>query len=154
MSVEDWAEIRRLRRSEGCRSGRSPERWVWAAIRCGERWCWPSREPPKYQRPDRGSKVDVVEPQICELLRTADNQPKRISRHLQQRVVYIVDGLIGTSDNQRNSEGRRKDRITPLTASAVRTLRAWTRERAGKRNCQDLWIGFSGDLCSGVLLAV
>jgi integrase/recombinase XerD len=29
----------------------------------------------------------------------------------------------------------RKDRITPLTASAVRTLRAWTRERAG--NPQD-----------------
>jgi len=36
--VEDWAEIRRLHRAEGCRLGRSPSSFGWAGTRCAGRW--------------------------------------------------------------------------------------------------------------------
>lgn len=65
MSVEDWADIRRLHRSEGMPiksiarvmglmgEGRNTVRRPLAA-----------EGPPKYQRAARGSNVDAVEPQI------------------------------------------------------------------------------------------
>jgi transposase len=65
--VEDWAEIRRLRRSEGvsiseiARVVGSSRNTVKAALA--------SQGPPRYERPLAGSLVDEYEPRIRELLR-------------------------------------------------------------------------------------
>jgi transposase len=67
LSVEDWAEIRRLRRSEGvpikeiARVLRISKNTVKAALA--------SDGPPKYERTPAGSVVDSFEPRIRELLR-------------------------------------------------------------------------------------
>lgn len=66
--MEDWAEIRRLYRSEGV-SMRE------IALRLGIGRNTVSRSiasdrPPKYERPPRGSKVDAVESQVRALLRS------------------------------------------------------------------------------------
>jgi transposase len=74
--VEDWAEIRRLRRAEGMpikaivrRTGvsRNAVRRVLAADR-----------PPRYVRPVRGSLVDPVEPQIRMLLASWPTMPATV----------------------------------------------------------------------------
>ncbi|MBM7369562.1 transposase [Gordonia hydrophobica] len=71
ISVEDWAEIRRLHRAEGLpikaivrRTGVA-RNTVRAALR--------SEEPPAYRRASKGSLVDAVEPQIRQQL-TLDAQ--------------------------------------------------------------------------------
>jgi transposase len=66
LSVEDWAEIRRLHWAEGmpikaiARVMKVSRNTVRAAIA--------SDRPPKYQRPARGSIVDAAEPRVRELL--------------------------------------------------------------------------------------
>ena len=67
MSVEDWAEIRRLHRSEGM-----PIKAIARVMGVGRntvRRALDSDGPPRYQPPPRGSLVDAVELQIRELLR-------------------------------------------------------------------------------------
>jgi hypothetical protein len=71
MTVEDWAEIRRLHRSEGM------------AIKAIGRELGISRNAvrralardtaPRYERVSRGSRVDAVEPRIRELLQDPDD---------------------------------------------------------------------------------
>jgi transposase len=66
LTVEDWAEIRRLHRAEGmpikaiARTLGMARNTVRAAVR--------SEGPPKYERKPAGSAVDAVEPRIRELL--------------------------------------------------------------------------------------
>jgi transposase len=65
-SVEDWAEIRRLHRSEGM-----PIKVIARRLGCSKntvRAALRRDVPPKDERPKRGSLVDAVEPQIRELL--------------------------------------------------------------------------------------
>ena len=76
MSVEDWAEIRRLHRSEGM-----PIKAIARVMGVGRntvRRALAAEGPPKYQRPARGSKVDVVEPQVRELLRAYPRMPATV----------------------------------------------------------------------------
>lgn len=64
--MEDWAEIRRLHRAE-----KMPIKAIARRLGVGRntvRRALAADEPPKYQRPARGSVVDAVEPQIRELL--------------------------------------------------------------------------------------
>jgi transposase len=66
MTVEDWAEIRRLHRSEGM-----PIKVIVRKLgvsRNAVRRALAADGPPRYSRPSRGSLVDAVEPQIRELL--------------------------------------------------------------------------------------
>jgi transposase len=66
MTVEDWAEIRRLHRSEGM-----PIKAIVRKLgvsRNAVRRALAAESPPKYSRPVRGSLADAVEPQIRELL--------------------------------------------------------------------------------------
>lgn len=76
MSVEDWAEIRRLHRAEGvpikviARSMGISKNTVRKALR--------DDGPPRYERPARGSLVDEVEPRIRELLRVAPTRPATV----------------------------------------------------------------------------
>jgi transposase len=76
MSVEDWAEIRRLHRSEGM-----PIKAIARLMGVGRntvRRALAAEGPPKYQRAARGSKVDAVEPQIRELLRAYPRMPATV----------------------------------------------------------------------------
>jgi transposase len=76
LSVEDWAEIRRLHRAEGipikviARVMKVSRNTVRAAIA--------SDRPPKYERPAKGSIVDAVEPRIRELLRAYPAMPATV----------------------------------------------------------------------------
>jgi transposase len=67
LSVEDWAEIRRLSRAEGVPIKQIAR--VMGVSRNTVRAALRSAGPPGYERPQRGSVVDEVEPRIRELLR-------------------------------------------------------------------------------------
>ena len=76
MSVEDWAEIRRLHRSEGM-----PIKAIARLMRVGRntvRRALEAEGPPKYRRPRRGSLVDAVEPQVRELLQAWPKMPATV----------------------------------------------------------------------------
>ncbi|MFY1689094.1 IS21 family transposase [Plantactinospora sp. WMMB782] len=83
LSVEDWAEIRRLRRSEGmaiqaiARRLRMSRNTVKKALA--------SDEPPRYRRAAKGSIVDAVEPQIRALLAEFPEMPSTV---LMERVGW------------------------------------------------------------------
>jgi transposase len=76
LNVEDWAEIRRLHRSEGqpikviARVMGISKNTVKAALA--------SDLPPAYRRQPAGSIVDAVEPQIRELLRVYPAMPATV----------------------------------------------------------------------------
>ncbi|RAV14658.1 IS21 family transposase [Mycolicibacterium sp. GF69] len=76
LSVEDWAEIRRLHRAEGlpikviARTLNISKNTVKSALA--------DDGPPKYERPPRGSIVDAVEPRIRELLQVYPRMPATV----------------------------------------------------------------------------
>jgi transposase len=76
IKVEDWAEIRRLHRAEGMPI-KAIARQLGVA-RNTVRRALAAEEPPKYQRPGKGSVVDAVEPQIRELLRQWPDMPATV----------------------------------------------------------------------------
>lgn len=74
--MEDWAEIRRLHRSEGM-----PIKVIARQLGCSKntvRAALRRDAPPKYERPKRGSLVDAVEPQIRELLVGTPTMPATV----------------------------------------------------------------------------
>ena len=76
MSVEDWAEIRRLRRSEAlpiAEIGR-----VLGISRNTVKAALASEGPPRYRRAPTGSVVDVAEPRIRELLAVYPRMPATV----------------------------------------------------------------------------
>jgi transposase len=76
MSVEDWAEIRRLHRSEGM-----PIKAIARVMGCSRntvRAALASDGPPKYERAPAGSIVDAVEPRIRELLQACPTMPATV----------------------------------------------------------------------------
>jgi transposase len=76
LSVEDWAEIRRLCRSEGM-----PIKVVARVMGCSKntvKRALAADGPPIYQRPPRGSIVDAVEPRVRELLQAWPTMPTTV----------------------------------------------------------------------------
>src|SRR5919198_1154343 len=76
LSVEDWAEIRRLHRAEGL-----PIRVIARVLgvsRNTVRSALASDAPPRYGRRPAGSIVDAVEPRIRELLRAYPTMPATV----------------------------------------------------------------------------
>ena len=76
LSVEDWAEIRRLHRAE--QMSISEVARVVGCSRNTVRAALASDAPPKYQREPAGSIVDAVEPRIRELLRAYPRMPATV----------------------------------------------------------------------------
>jgi transposase len=76
LGVEDWAEIRRLRRAEGMPILAIAR--VMGVSRNTVKRALASEGPPRYQRPARESIVDVVEPRIRELLRAWPSMPATV----------------------------------------------------------------------------
>jgi transposase len=76
LSVEDWAEIRRLHRAEGL-----PMKAVARVLKISKNTvknALASEEPPKYERVPKGSIVDEVEPRIRELLQAYPQMPATV----------------------------------------------------------------------------
>jgi transposase len=94
LSVEDWAEIRRLRRAERlpvaqvARVLGVSRNTVYAALR--------SDVPPKYERRPAGSVVDEVEPRIRELLRAYPGMPATViaERIGWTRSIRVLSGRV------------------------------------------------------------
>jgi transposase len=76
LSVEDWAEIRRLRRSE--RLSISEIARVMGIARNTVKAALASEGPPKYQRAPAGSVADEAEPRIRELLAVYPRMPATV----------------------------------------------------------------------------
>jgi transposase len=76
LSVEDWAEIRRLHRAE-----RMPIKQIARVMGCSKntvKRALAADGPPQYARGPRGSIVDAVEPQIRELLAAWPTMPATV----------------------------------------------------------------------------
>ena len=76
LSVEDWAEIRRLRRAE-----KMPIKGIARVMGCSKNTVKAALRadgPPAYRRPVRGSVVDAVEPRIRELLLATPTMPATV----------------------------------------------------------------------------
>ena len=76
LDVEDWAEIRRLRKAEGM-----PIRTIARVMGCARntvRAALAADGPPVYSRAPRGSVVDAVEPRIRELLQATPTMPATV----------------------------------------------------------------------------
>jgi transposase len=76
LSVEDWAEIRRLHRAE-----RMPVKVIARVLGCSKntvRKALAADQPPAYRRQPRGSVVDAVEPRIRELLQACPTMPATV----------------------------------------------------------------------------
>ncbi len=94
LSVEDWAEIRRLYRAEGlpikmiARVKGVSRNTVRAAIA--------SSGPPRYVRPPNGSIVDAAEPRIRELLRAYPTMPATViaERIGWERSIRVLSGRV------------------------------------------------------------
>jgi transposase len=76
LDVEDWAEIRRLRRAEGMAI--SEIAWVMGVARNTVRAALAADGPPQYRREPRGSLVDGFEPRIRELLVACPTMPATV----------------------------------------------------------------------------
>jgi transposase len=76
LSVEDWAEIRRLHRAEQMPVKAIAR--VMGVSRNTVRAAVASSRPPKYERPRKGSIVDAAEPRIRELLRAYPTMPATV----------------------------------------------------------------------------
>ena len=74
--MEDWAEIRRLHRAEGMPVKAIAR--VMGISRNTVRAAIASDQPPKYQRPAKGSIVDAAEPWIRELLKAYPTMPATV----------------------------------------------------------------------------
>jgi transposase len=94
LSVEDWAEIRRLGRSEGL-SIKAIAR-VLGVSRNTVRRALACDVPPKYVRQPAGSIVDAVEPQIRELLRVYPRMPATVvaQRIGWDRSIRVLSGRV------------------------------------------------------------
>jgi transposase len=76
LSVEDWAEIRRLHRAE-----RMPIKIIARVVGCSKntvKKALDAEAPPTYRRGPRGSVADAVEPRIRELLQACPTMPATV----------------------------------------------------------------------------
>jgi transposase len=94
LSVEDWAEVRRLRRAE--RMSISQIARVLGISRNTVRAALASDGPPRYERRPAGSIVDVVEPRIRELLRAYPRMPATViaERIGWTRSIRVLSGRV------------------------------------------------------------
>ncbi|MCH9642181.1 MAG: IS21 family transposase [Actinomycetia bacterium] len=94
LSVEDWAEIRRLRRAEGL-----PIKMIARTLNISKntvKSALADDAPPKYERAPRGSIVDEVEPRIRELLQVYPRMPATViaERIGWQRSIRVLSARV------------------------------------------------------------
>ena len=116
LSVEDWAEIRRLHRAE-----QMPVKAIARALgisRNTVRAAIASDRPPKYERKPAGSVVDAAEPRIRELLKAYQTRPATViaERIGWDRSVRVLSGRV--------AELRRTCRRTRRAGRCMRRARS------------------------------
>jgi transposase len=94
LSVEDWAEIRRLHRAE-----RMPIKVIARVMGCSKntvKAALASDGPPRYERAPAGSIVDAVEPRIRELLAAVPTMPATViaERIGWERSIRVLSGRV------------------------------------------------------------
>ena len=94
LGVEDWAEIRRLRRAEQMSISQIAR--VLGISRNTVRAAVASDAPPRYRRRPAGSIVDEVEPRIRELLRVYPTMPATViaERVGWTRSIRVLSGRV------------------------------------------------------------
>jgi transposase len=94
LSVEDWAEIRRLHRAEGMPVKAIAR--VMGISRNTVRAAVASDQPPKYERPRKGSIADAAEPRIRELLKACPTMPATViaERVGWDRSIRVLRGRV------------------------------------------------------------
>jgi transposase len=94
LSVKDWAEIRRLHRSEGLPIKAIAR--VLGVSRNTVRAALASEAPPRYERAPKGSIVDAVEPRIRELLAVYPRMPATViaERIGWTRSIRVLSGRV------------------------------------------------------------
>ena len=94
LDVENWAEVRRLYRSEGLPIREIAR--VMGVSRNTVRAAIASDGPPKYERPPAGSVVDVAEPRIRELLKSYPRMPATViaERIGWERSIRVLSGRV------------------------------------------------------------
>jgi transposase len=94
LGVEDWAEIRRLRRAEQMSVSQIAR--VLGVSRNTVRAALVSDGPPKYERKPAGSIVDAVEPRIRELLKAYPRMPATViaERIGWTRSIRVLSGRV------------------------------------------------------------
>src|SRR4030095_3238021 len=95
LSVEDWAEIRRLYRSE-----RMPVKIIARVVGCSKntvKKAIAADGPPTYRRGPRSSVADAVEPRIRELLQACPTMPATViaERIEGPYLIRTVSGPVG-----------------------------------------------------------
>lgn len=123
LTVEDWAEIRRLHRAENLGVKTIARRL--GVARNTVRSALRSDAPPKYQRTPRGSIVDAVEPEIRELLKDTPDMPATV---IAERIGW-ERGMTVLRD--------RISELRPLFAPPDPAQRTWY--RPGELAQFDLW---------------
>lgn len=124
LTVEDWAEIRRLHRAEGlgvkaiARKKGVARNTVRAALR--------SDSPPKYERTPQGSIVDAVDPEIRVLLKDVPDMPATV---IAERIGW-TRGMTVLRD--------RIAELRPLFVPPDPSQRTWY--RPGELAQWDLWL--------------
>jgi sigma-70-like protein len=105
LSVEDWAEIRRLRRAEGM-----PIKVIARVMGCSKntvKSALASEGPLRYERVSRGSGVDEAEPRIRELLATWPSMPATV---IAERIGW--EGTVALTEGKQT-----RPRLTPRSDS-------------------------------------
>src|SRR5207244_7658208 len=94
LDVENWAEMRRLRRAEGMPIREIAR--VMGVARNTVRAALASDGPPRYERPRAGSIVDQAEPRIRELLRAYPAMPATViaERIGWDRSIRVLSGRV------------------------------------------------------------
>jgi transposase len=139
--VEDWAEIRRLRRAEGM-----PIRAICRQLsvrRNTVRRALSAESAPRYRRALKGSIVDDVEPQIRELLRQWPSMPATViaerigwsrSMTVLKKRVRVLRPLYLPPDPAQRTEYAPGDWRSVICGSRRRRFR-WGLGRSARRRC-------------------
>jgi len=132
LSVEDWAEIRRLRRSEGMAISQIAR--VLGISRNTVKAALASDGPPRYQRPPAGSVADGFEPKVRELLQAYPRMPATVIAQQVPAQVVCVPGLCAFNRGRPSCADPALDTPTPTAPSRARRNGGHRSQGAGRQS--------------------
>ena len=132
LSVDDWAEIRRLHRAEGLSIRAIAQ--LHGVSRNTVRNALQAEGPPRYQRRPAGSIVDAAEPQIRELLQAYPRMPATVIAQQVPAQVVCVPGLCAFNRGRPSCADPALDTPTPTAPSRARRNGGHRSQGAGRQS--------------------